>query len=479
MKIKLILLCLFLSLTTVAQIVSVSDELIVRNDLSYQVLGTMDEHTLLFRDRTPKFEVQAFNEKLRATWKKEILLDKRRPKIIDIVADKESFCVFYLFKRKSETLLKAHKYDAKANLIDSVVVKNFENVFYSPDLETLASPSKSKIVFYEVKEREDVAMLSFDIKRMKVLWEHEYINDVSRANKHLREILTTNKGDFFLIYERDNKPSKLATHRFEIQHNNGLGINQIEIPMPEFLHYDVLFEYDNLNNRLVAGGLYTDNNTSFANGYFYLNYSPDGDSVPIKEFHLFTDEFIYNVMEKGEKSRNKSKNKGIDESDIREIVLRRDGGIILVGEQNRHLDRGYGSARNRSNVNRNFGNRYTTDYYYEDLFVISLNPDGSTHWADVLYKNQFSQDDDAIFSSYFLLKTPMALRFLFNDEIQYENTVSEYVLKGDGTYTRNSVMNTQNQRLRLRFKDATQLAKNEIIVPSETRNRLKLVRIVY
>jgi len=101
------------------------------------------------------------------------------------------------------------------------------------------------------------------------------------------------------------------------------------------------------------------------------------------------------------------------------------------------------------------------------------------HWKEVLHKKQYSQDDDAAYSSYFLAKTATSLRLLFNDEIQYENTVSEYILKGNGEFNRNSVMSTENQKIRLRFKDALQISADVVIVPSEARNRLKLVKVQY
>ena len=96
-----------------------------------------------------------------------------------------------------------------------------------------------------------------------------------------------------------------------------------------------------------------------------------------------------------------------------------------------------------------------------------------------MHKKQYSQDDDAAFSSYFLLKTPSALRVIFNDEAKYETTVSEYVLTGSGEADRNAVMSTESQKLRLRFRDAVQVAANELIVMSESRSKLKLVRVTY
>jgi hypothetical protein len=71
------------------------------------------------------------------------------------------------------------------------------------------------------------------------------------------------------------------------------------------------------------------------------------------------------------------------------------------------------------------------------------------------------------------------LRILFNDEIKYENTCSEYLLSPLGDFDRNSLLNTMGQGLRLRFRDALQISPSECLVPSEFRNKLKLVLVRY
>jgi hypothetical protein len=109
------------------------------------------------------------------------------------------------------------------------------------------------------------------------------------------------------------------------------------------------------------------------------------------------------------------------------------------------------------------------------MFAIAFSPEGKAHWKTALHKKQYSQDDEGVFSSYFLFKSPEGLRLLFNDEIKYENTCSEYVLSPAGDFDRNGIMNTLNQGLRLRFRDALQLNTSECLVPSEFRNRLRLV----
>ena len=119
------------------------------------------------------------------------------------------------------------------------------------------------------------------------------------------------------------------------------------------------------------------------------------------------------------------------------------------------------------------------DYYYEDVMVFSLHANGDLHWQTLLHKKQYSQDDDAMYSSFFVFRTPEKLRILYNDEIRHESTVSEYVIRGNGYHKRNSVFSTDYQKLGLRFRDAMQVGYYECVIPSERNNRLNLVRITY
>ena len=176
--------------------------------------------------------------------------------------------------------------------------------------------------------------------------------------------------------------------------------------------------------------------------------------------------------------------KGLFDVGIQDIVLRQDGGAVIICEQLKDFERATGSTSSSLNTTRAYysgreNGRYAVDHYYEDLFLFSIHPDGKHHWQEILHKKQFSQDDDAAFSSFFLAKTPQKLRLIYNDEIRNENTVSEYLIEGNGTFDRNSILNTASQDLRLRFRESKQVAANEIIVPSERKSRLKLVRMQF
>jgi hypothetical protein len=165
---------------------------------------------------------------------------------------------------------------------------------------------------------------------------------------------------------------------------------------------------------------------------------------------------------------------------IQEIVHRRDGGILAIFEQIKYVERRVASTPGVGRyVGRTDALALAMDYYHDNFFALSIATDGVTHWKSIFFKKQSSQDDDGRYSSYCLVKTPSTLRFLFNDEIERATTVSEYTLNATGETERHSVMNTAGQELYLRFHDGIQTGANEVIVPSEDRRRIKLVKIQF
>ncbi|MBT8230858.1 MAG: hypothetical protein KJO50_11405, partial [Bacteroidia bacterium] len=176
----------------------------------------------------------------------------------------------------------------------------------------------------------------------------------------------------------------------------------------------------------------------------------------------------------------KKKSRIFDDLEIKDIINRNDGGFLIVSEIAREFSRRnpYNNSYSRSTYN-GYSRRGWIDYYNDDILISNINSENVLEWTEVLYKKQFSQDDEAVFSSFYLMKTPSRMRFIYNDEIKSSNTVSEYIMDPIGNIARNSLLTTEYQNMKLRFQDAVQLSSNSILVPSEKNYNLNLVRITY
>ena len=471
---KILLLLPFLAcyFFTMGQVLTVSEEIPLSSDVAYEVIGEMGNHILLFRDRKTEFEIQAFNPQMRKSWSKELILDRRLPSVLGVVPTQEDFTLLYSFRHKGNTLIKAHRYDPAANLVDSSLLINLGYLFFTPRFELVRSEDRSKLLLFYVENQDIVHAYSFDLPTQSVIWEYKFPLNDFLFSRDFVQATVDNRGEANFIFQKDNFRSRRKDHFYQIHSYNGSGEPTLtNIPMGEYLSYDVFFEADNLNNQIIAAGLYSDDNTERAMGFFYLRFKPRATTQPMVKFTPFTEEFLQNLL-----GRDYREGKGVNETSVQEIVLRRDGGALLIAERNKQLQR---RTSTTSRVYYDPTERNLVDFYYEEVFVLSIHPDGQRHWETILHKKQYSQDDNGMFSSYFLFETPGRLRFLFNDEIRYENTVSEYVINGLGEYDRNSLFSTTKLDLRLRFRAATQISPTELVIPSERRNRLKLVRLTY
>ena len=474
MKKILILFFVFFSQSLFAQTVTVSEDVSIRNDKFYAIIGKMKGRLLLLRDRSNKVEVQAFDEKLRKGWDKELTLDKKNADVLEVISGKEYFSLLYRFKHKGKVYVKLHRYDPAANLVDSMTVYNFGNSMITPNLEVVYSESRNIAVVFKLDSQREFEAFAVRLDEPEVLWERKFSAQDFNAYRDDFTTIATNVGDAHFLFEIENRSGKQENHKLDVYTLSPENKNaqRFEIGLQEFLTYDVEYVYDNLNRALVASGLYTEKNKSKAKGYFFLripNMDPNRIVLSKEEFQ---DEFLSNLLQKEIKN-----NKGISDVEVREIVLRRDGGLLVVVERSREYERH--SAYAGRTFSGGATGRFIVDYYHDDVFAVSFHPNGETHWQNIMYKRQYAQDDDAVFSSFFLLKTPSSLRFLFNDDIKEENTVSEYVVFANGKMDRNSVLSTDDQDIRLRFRDALQTDANELIVPSERRNRLRLVRVEF
>jgi len=458
-----------------AQTVLMSEPIHLKSGEEYKIIGKLKGRYLLYKNTYDgKHEIRGFDAEMKLKWEKKLEFDNKRAKVLEISSTKNNFSVFYQYQSKGRKIIKVHKYDPGANLIDSVTIYSYKSSVYDSDLRIVRSNNKSKFLFYQIKKRTTIKAISFDNDSLKVLWNCKFIPAGFEFERNYAHVLVSDEGIMYFILGKDNQKAKKKNHGYDIYIGNELtaskSITFFSFQMNEKMTFDIVFDFDNLNKRIVAGGLYSEKTKTKSVGYFYLNLSPENPDNFRLIFEPFDEKFISNFLGKQVQLK-----KGLHEAVVQEMILRRDGGILLVGEQAVQNER---QSVGAGGMGSGLGHTYY-DYYYDDLFVISIHPDGVTHWKTILHNRQYSYDDDAAYSSYFLLKTATSLRFIFNDEIKYENTVSEYVIKSDGKYDRNSILNTKNKRLRLLFRRGVQVSSNEYIVPSEFRNRLTLLSVKY
>ncbi len=458
-----------------AQTITISDGVNVRNDAGYEILGRYKGNLLLFRDKNSEYEVTAFDEQLHNIWTHEIVFAEKKVQVLDAVQGTDYFAVVYKAKEKNNSVVKINRFDANTKFVDSMLIKNYGLRFYSPTPISVFSEDKKMLLLYSYGQNGGIEATSFDIENMKLLWQKEIVLPENiRTNDEFRQIIIDNNGNAYFIFEEAETAAIFGSTapQYAVCEVNKTENTIHKIPFKEYIIYGIRFDYDNVNKQLSAVGLHSERAKSRATGCFFL-------SLKNKEMRMATDGFNDDLVSviAGKEIKN---NRGIPDLKPQNVIFRKDGGVVVFFEETRQYSRvSAGMATRGITSATETTGRFVMDYYCDNVIVVSFNPDGSVQWKKVLPKKQFSQDDDAIFSSFGLVKTPNTVRVIFNDGISTETTTSEYIMNGKGLMERHSMFNTANQDILLRFQDALQLSPDEVVIPSEYHSKLRLVRLRY
>ena len=449
----------------IGQKVTVSPELLLRDDYSFALLGEVDNKILLVRNKGYSQSLSIYNDGLGFVQEIPLDFEDRKVNIIGFVTSKNDFNCYYSFRSGSKEYIKSVKMSSSGEKYfqDTVLVK--DNVFLSDYYTFQGSENDRYIAIYNIIDDITLQLIFYDNQEMKRLYETKLVVQGVSMRKDLKGISVTNEGKLGMLFEKNNSSYKKESHHYRLINVdiNGIVIDErIEFKGKYSISESVIA--NNVNNRFDIVGLYADKYENMCNGYFVYK----GDSIISKPFpEEMLDQISLGL---------KKKIRGLEDYGMHDIIERKDGGYVLVMESNKEYYRASTGTRGFRNGGYKVG---ITDYYNEDIIVMSINPDASFQWNTVLPKKQFSQDDDGAYSSFFIFETPSLLRFVYNDEIKNNNTVSEYVLNPAGVYERNSVLSTAYQKLKLRIRSAVQISSTSYLMTSERNNRLNIVKIEY
>lgn len=459
------------------QRVTVSKEMPIRNDYAYDIIGLVDENFVLYRDKGNERVVEIFDKNMKHLFDREIILDRDRSDVYAIVPQDTTFTIIYGWREKKYYNMKARKYNSFGAMIDSVTfLRDIEN-FKIETFQFEVSEDRSKTLLFSSRKNDLFYSYVIDNDEMRILWRKESKLVGFDVRKDFRGVVVSNLGEVNALFEIDNsKYDRDNHHMILLGLDSSEGLFENIFTFEDKLTVDLEMDYDDKNKRIILAGLVSDESEFDASGYFYFTQpvAQLNETTVIKDYD-FDLTFLSEIY-----GKKLSKKKRLNDFVTRDIVLRADGGFLLFAEMNKeYYRRSAFNGGSRLNSGFNSGGRGWVDIYNEDIIVFSFHPDNTEHWKKILYKKQFSQDDAGVFSSYFLFKTPSRIRLIYNDEIKRNNTVSEYVLDPLGNFERNSLLSTEYQNLKLRFKDAVQVSSSILLVPSERNYKLSLVKIEY
>lgn len=451
-----------------AQEVQVSAPINIANEVDYQLIGRYDDQILLYCKTETKFSIQSFSfENLTQNWVKTIDFDPKESQPFRIIPHDNSFSILYYFHKKGQTHIKGREFDMDAIELGNFDLGTFVGAFTMRQQYTEHAANKRYLLVYIPLYSGDLEVINFDLEQKQQLWQRRFSYPNLTHAQHFKQLVVNNRGDAFAIYNQYNNKRQRKKHQFVIQKIDRKGLVEKQIiPFSDYLSYDMHVQYDEKNQRLVATGLYSVEQSNLSNGIFYFN--TDLRTVPQVQTSVLDETFMRSLT-----GKRKKKLTGIQNFTICQVVLRKDGGALLIAEQRFSYESTAAFYEEERRTPQ-------ADYLYENIMVASIHPSGKVYWKDVLFKSQSSENDDGRYSSFFAVTTNSSIRFVYNNSISWDTSIFEYVINSKGKVQRNVVTHQKRKDgLLPQLSQGLQVSASHVLALSERNQKLRVMKINY
>ena len=247
----------------------------------------------------------------------------------------------------------------------------------------------------------------------------------------------------------------------------------VEMQLDEKFAVSGYMRIDNLNKKIYFGGFYADKKNGGFNGIIYAAYDMGGGTFATKKFIPF-DRDLLNAA--GARNHNHP----FDNYQVQQLIVKNDGGFVMVAEVH------YVTSRSNYTPGGGFYSFYSPysssivhEYHYNDIMVLSYDKDGTRQWSSFIPKEQYSQEDGGIFSSYALLNTGGTLAFLFNDFNTYRSRIQLAALTAEGKSDIHSFRPEGNDDPDWLPRNGKQVAGRILIVPCLHKKQICFAKVVF
>ncbi len=278
----------------------------------------------------------------------------------------------------------------------------------------------------------------------------------------------------------ENKRDKTAyKHHIISYYNGGKEVREYPVHIPDKYLTDMnIAVNDDLD--ILCTGFYSEKGIRSIKGSYFLKINKETKKILIENFMEFDKEFMLkNLSKRDAKYLNvlfeKNRNPEMKNYHLDDMVLKDDGGVVLIGEQ--FYQDGTTSAGNK--------------YFYNHIIVINIQPNGMIEWAQKIPKKQLAIGDSRLLASYAMMVRNDKLYFVFYDSQKNLTDNGEKIydwkssmglilveLDGnDGNYTKELLATYADSKTYLWPKRYHQISKNDMMLHGKYMRNLKFGKL--
>jgi hypothetical protein len=471
---------------------------------SFEIIGKMNGNFLVYKANRNDDAICIYDSdmKLKERVKLDFTPDQQLINV-DFVAYPDFFYMIYEFQRRGIVHCMAAKLDGNVKKLTEPIELDTTQIGFASSNKiytTINSDDKQSIMVFKIssKNRENFVFTTLLFNKDLLLQHKDRMGlQMEERNDYFTDFLLTNDGELvFGKFVRLNGEyiTKLSMV-LKYPDSSRLSVNNVELDGK--ILDEIKVKADNTNKRILLNAFYYKQRHGNIEGLYSLLWNKIENNKIREISSLFSDELRANA-----KGQDASVRSAFNDFFIKNIIVRKDGGYLVVSESEYNTSRG--NAFNRWDYMGGYGNPWMSpmDYYNyspygyynspwsrwnngmntrynaENIMVLSYNKDGSIDWSSIIPKTQYDDESDNMIS-FQLINTGADIHFLFNMSERRTIMLNDQSVAADGKVTRNPTLKNLDKGYEFMTRSGKQVSGRQVIVPCLFRNYLCFAKIEY
>jgi hypothetical protein len=442
--------------------------------ISFQLIGNFNNENAQYIFHNGKHKILWQNDKLELTH--ETILEAIPADIskLKILKNNETLFVFYQIEKNNTTQLFVQKLNSSYELSNPILLDSIAQDKTIESFEIVTSASENIFLTYTWSQltTNNVAVLNAkawdvnfnELNKLKQEFSTNEKFDIVNAG-------VSNLADIFLILseKKSSKGTVEAISFLTKLKNETLAVEQVNLKGYSWSGVQIA-QNDIDNNLFFIGGFFHQNRYQAPEGIFMLAYNLKSKIFITENYSALSAQLSY-------------KKDVLRDMHMRQMLLQEDGGITFISEKYydvvQTIDRNAGMSMNMGMMSP-IQTKMIKEFYFNDVMLFSFLADGKLKWSQTIVKNQFSSDDNGIFSSFGTLMHNYGNVIIFND---FNNRFSRNMagfISSDGQMSIKELPDMPNAKTgEVIWQYAKQISNNSIIAPLLSGSSISFVKIKF
>ncbi len=474
-------------LTSTAQEITYSP--IVKKDtkgMYFEIIGKVDNHFLVYKNVSRHHYITTYDEAMNVVDNHS--LDAIPEKIIniDFINRKDYTIIIYQFQKNSIVYCNALKFSGNAKIIGEPIGMDTTEISYFSDntiYTTSFSEDKTKILIAKQNAKNnkiEIATKLFD-QDFNLLEASKNTFPYNSRKENFSDCYVDNNGNFLYTKETQKNANGFVNKLEVFVHKRGTDTNNVFLlPLDNKFVDESFIKIDNLNHSYIINAFFFNENRGHVQGIFTARIPTIADSLSTSNFNLFSDAIRDGLNGEGNSNDN------LDDLKPQNIILKKDGGFLLISEsvytQTRSTDNilnknfyyngfpnsydyyGYNSYGNANRYWNNYNQNEIKRYFYNDIVVANIDSSLHMNWNNIIHKKQYDVDNDN-FISYAILNSGREVHFLFIEKDNKKDIISNNSIFSTGELKRYPTLKSNENGYEFMQKLGKQVGIDQMLIP--------------